>query len=363
MSDPAAARESDARFMRRALALARRGWGQTAPNPMVGAVVVRDGAIVGEGHHAAYGAEHAERVALAEAGERSRGATLYVTLEPCNHQGKQPPCAPLVAAAGLRRVVVATRDPNPEATGGIPLLERAGIAVDVGVEEPAARELNAAFFHRFGSRRPWVSLKLAVSIDGAIADAARSRGWLTGPAARREVHRLRADADAIAVGIGTVIADDPLLTVRGRVRPRVAPARVVFDREARLPLGSRLVRTAVQAPLVVVTNGSFPAREAALHAAGARILRAEGTEEALRALRAEGVHSLFAEGGAGLAGALLDARAVDRLIIFRAPILLGGGALPAFSLAPAAMLDGAPRLRVVRQRRLGEDEMTIYAMH
>ena len=363
MSDVDPRREADARVMRRALALARRGWGQTAPNPMVGAVVVREGEIVGEGFHAGYGAPHAERVALEQAGGRARGATLYVTLEPCNHQGKQPPCAPFVAQSGLARVVIATRDPNPHAAGGIGLLERAGIVLDVGVEEEEARELNAAFFHRFAADRPWVTLKLAVSVDGAIADAARSRGWLTGPQARREVHRLRADADAIAIGIGTALADDPLLTVRGRIKPRVPPLRVVFDREARLPLGSRLVRTAVQAPLLVITNGSFPAREAALHEAGARVLRAEGTGEALRALRGEGIHSLFAEGGAGLAGALLDAKAVDRLIIFRAPILLGGGALPAFSMAPASPLEGAPRLRVVRQRRLGEDEMTIYAMH
>ncbi|NUQ19755.1 MAG: bifunctional diaminohydroxyphosphoribosylaminopyrimidine deaminase/5-amino-6-(5-phosphoribosylamino)uracil reductase RibD, partial [Gemmatimonadaceae bacterium] len=200
--------------MRRALALARRGWGQTAPNPMVGAVVVRDGEVVGEGYHARAGEEHAERIALTAAGARARGATLYLTLEPCNHTGRQPPCAPMVAAAGLRRVVIAARDPNPEAAGGIELLERAGVEVVVGVEEDAARELNAAFFHRFASDRPWVILKLAVSLDGAIADAARSRGWLSGRAARREVHRLRAGCDAIAVGIGTAIADDPLLTVR-----------------------------------------------------------------------------------------------------------------------------------------------------
>ncbi|NUQ21615.1 MAG: RibD family protein, partial [Gemmatimonadaceae bacterium] len=177
------------------------------------------------------------------------------------------------------------------------------------------------------------------------------------------VHRLRAGCDAIAVGIGTAIADDPLLTVRGRGKPRIPPVRVIFDREARLPLASRLVRTAVQAPLLVVTNGSAPAREAALHEAGARVIRADGTASALRALRGEGITSLFAEGGAGVAGALLDAEAVDRLIIFRAPILLGGGALPAFSMARAAPLDDAPRLRLLRHRRLGEDEMTIYAMH
>ena len=361
MSD--AAGDADARFMRRAIALARRGWGRTAPNPMVGAVVVRDGAIVGEGYHAEYGGPHAERVALAAAGERARGATLYVTLEPCNHTGKQPPCAPAVVESGVRRVVIAARDPNPDAAGGIATLERSAIAVDVGIEEAAARELNAPFFHRFASDRPWVVVKLALSLDGAITDATRGAGWLTGAAARREVHRLRANSDAVAVGLGTALADDPQLTVRGVRKPRVAPRRVVFDREARLPLDSRLVRGAADAPVLVVSDGSAAAREEALAAAGVHVLRAAGTAEALRALKAQGVDSLLVEGGAGLVGALLQAEVVDRLIIFRAPVLLGAGALGAFSRAPSHPLEAAPRLRIVETRRLGDDEMTTYALH
>lgn len=354
--------DTDVRFMRQALALARRGWGQTAPNPMVGAVVVRDGAIVGEGYHARYGAEHAEPVALAAAGERARGATLYVTLEPCTHEGKRPPCAPAVAKSGVARVVIATLDPNPIAGGGARLLRDAGIEVETGVEEEQARELNAPFMHRFSSDRPWVTLKLAVSLDGAIADAARSRGWLTGAEARREVHCQRAGADAIAVGIGTVLADDPLLTVRDVPPPRVAPVRVIFDREARLPLDSRLMRSVDVARVVVVTDGSAREREIALERTGATVLRARGTAEALRALKSMGIDSLYAEGGAGLAGALLEGGWVDRLIIFRAPVVLGAGALGAFDRAPSFTLEEAPRFRIVRERRFGEDDMTIYAL-
>src|SRR5690348_16878859 len=215
---PARERENDRAYMRRALDLARRGWGQTAPNPMVGAVVVRDGQIVGEGFHARHGEEHAEIAALREAGERARGATLYVTLEPCGHYGKTPPCADAIVAAGIARVVVATEDANPEAAGGATRLRTAGIPLDIGVERTAAREQNAAFFHRFASDRPFITLKLATSLDGAIASADRTRGaggnFLTGPEARREVHRMRAGVDAIVVGVGTVLADDPLLTVR-----------------------------------------------------------------------------------------------------------------------------------------------------
>ena len=348
--------------MRRALTLAMRGWGQTAPNPMVGAVVVRDGEIVGEGFQAAYGAEHAEAAALAAAGERARGATLYVTLEPCTHQGKRPPCAPAVIKAGVSRVVIATRDPNPVAAGGVELLRDAGIGVTLGVEERDAREINAPFFHRLVADRPWITLKLALSLDGALTDASRSTGWLTGAQSRREVHRQRAGADAIAVGIGTALNDDPALTVRGVRQPRVAPVRVIFDRSARLPLDSRLVATIGDARLAVVTEGTAPARERALEGAGATIVRAAGTDEALRALRTMGIDSLYAEGGAGLAGALLDADAVDRLIIFRAPVVLGAGALGAFGASRSFALDEAPRFRIVRQRRFGDDDMTIYAL-
>jgi len=329
---------------------------------MVGAVVVRDGEIVGEGYHARYGAEHAEPVALAAAAERAAGATLYVTLEPCTHEGKQPPCAPRVIASGVSRVVIATLDPNPLAGGGARALRDAGIDVGTGVEEQAARELNAPFLHRFTSDRPWTTVKLALSREGAIANAARSPQWLTGEASRHEVHRQRAGADAIAVGIGTVLADDPLLTVRGVEPPRVPPMRVVFDRAARLPPGSRLLRTIDEAPVTVISDGSAAERERALENAGARVVRAAGTAEALRALKHMGIDSLYVEGGAGLVGELLDSGSVDRLIIFQSPVELGAGALGAFDRSRSFALDQAPPLRIVRQRRFGDDDMTIYAL-
>lgn len=353
--------ETDVQHMRTALALARKGWGQTSPNPMVGAVVAHGDRIVGRGYHASYGALHAEPVALKQAGPRAKGATMYVSLEPCTHHGRTPPCVDAILASGVRRVVIATRDPNPVAAGGVERLRGAGVEVEVGLEESAARELNAAFFHSVVSDRPWVTLKLAVSIDGAIADAKRSRGWLTGAPARRTVHLLRAGQDAVAVGLGTVLADDPLLTVRDLPPPRIPPTRVVFDREARLPLESRLVASVSLAPVIVVARWKN-ARTSALVARGVQLIEARDMAEGLVALRESGIRSVLVEGGAGVAGALLERDMVDRLIIFRAPVLLGAGALGAFSRAPGWALERAPHLRVIRRRVLGDDEMTIYAL-
>ncbi|HEX6966645.1 MAG TPA: bifunctional diaminohydroxyphosphoribosylaminopyrimidine deaminase/5-amino-6-(5-phosphoribosylamino)uracil reductase RibD [Gemmatimonadaceae bacterium] len=352
----------DRAHMRRALALARRGWGQTAPNPMVGAVVVQGGEVIGAGYHARYGGDHAEVAALRQAGARARGATVYVTLEPCAHFGKTPPCADALIAAGVSRVVIAARDPNPTAAGGIERLRQAGIAVAVGIEEQAARELNGPFFHAFPATRPWITLKLAVAIDGAIADAQGRSQWITGARSRREVHRLRAGHDAIAVGIGTVLADDPSLTVRDVRAPRVAPRRVVFDRTARIPLDATLVRTAREIPTIVVTESASPDRVSALDRAGVEVVRADSLMDALTQLRAREIRSLLVEGGARLAGALLTHGAVDRMIIFRAPVLLGAGALNAFAFAPSLGLGEAPRLPILRQRRLGADTMTVYAI-
>ncbi len=352
----------DGAFMRRALFLAERGWGLTAPNPMVGAVVVRDGVVVGEGWHTRYGAPHAEVEALGAAGDLARGATLYVTLEPCNHHGQTPPCTAAISAAGITRVVAATSDPHELARGGAAMLREHGIPVSVGVEDDAARELNAAFFHALVSDRPLVRLKLALSLDGALSDHTRHRGWLTGPGARHEVHRLRAGSDAVAVGIGTVLMDDPVLTVRDvSPPPRVAPARVVFDTSARLPLASRLVHTARNERVIVVCWAPDPSHAAALEHAGVTLVHAATLLEALVALRHLHIRDLLVEGGAGLAAAFLQEALVDRLIIFRAPLILGAGALTALAGVPAATIGQAPRWRIVRSRRFGDDEMTIFA--
>jgi diaminohydroxyphosphoribosylaminopyrimidine deaminase/5-amino-6-(5-phosphoribosylamino)uracil reductase len=361
MASEQLAAPDDGAFMRRALVLAERGWGRTAPNPMVGAVVVRDGMVVGEGWHAEYGGPHAEIAALRAAGGLARGAAVYVTLEPCNHHGKTPPCTDALLAAGVSRVVVACDDPHPVARGGMQRLREAGVEVTVGLEAAAARELNAPFFHAMASDRPFVRLKLALSLDGAIADHTRRPGWLTGESARHEVHRLRADSDAIAVGIGTALADDPALTVRHGPPPRVAPLRVVFDSSARLPLGSRLASTARDVPVAVVCHRPDPARAAALERAGVTLIEAATAREALTALRSRGVRSLLVEGGATLATAFVRDALVDRLVIFRAPLVLGAGSLNAFGTAEPVRAADAPRWRLVESRRFEDDEMTVYA--
>jgi len=352
--------------MRRALRLAARGLGRVAPNPAVGCVLARDARVVGEGWHHEYGGPHAEVEALRAAGARARGATAYVTLEPCNHWGKTPPCTDALLAAGVARVVAAVRDPFPAAAGGVERLRAAGVAVDVGTLGTEARELNAPFlFAAAGAGRPWVTLKLALSLDGAVADHTRGPGWLTGPESRRAVHATRAAHDAVAVGIGTALADDPELTVRAAPAPRVPPLRVVFDRRARLPLGGRLARTARDVGVVVVAGPDAPAaRLRALEDAGARVVAAADLQGALAALRRDhGVRALLVEGGARIAGALWAADLVDRLVIFRAPLVLGAGAVPAFEGAPGARAGHARRLPVVGARWHGADHATVYAVH
>ena len=346
--------------MARALELAHLGWGQTKPNPMVGAVVASGDEIVGEGFHARAGEPHAEIIALSKAGEKAKGATLYVTLEPCNHHGRTPPCTTAIIAAGIKRVVAAVGDPNPEAAGGAAKLRESGIEVDFGVMEMAARELNAAFLASFSLDRPWVTLKLAVSLDGAIADAKRSQGWLTGAQARIEVQRLRAVSDGVAVGIATAIADDPLLTARTDPPPVVQPTRIVFDRHARLSGLSALARTARDVPTVVVTTtrAKLPAD---LANAGVQAVTARDITDALKKLKARGINSLLVEGGAGLAASVLAADCVDRMIIFQAPIVLGAGSLGAFSGIAPHDLANAPHFHALRTQRFGDDVMTVYA--
>lgn len=368
MTTPAASStEVDSVHMRRALDLARLGWGLTAPNPMVGAVVVAGDAVVGEGYHPRYGEAHAEIVALRQAGDRARGATVYVSLEPCAHYGKTPPCADALIDAGVARVVIAAPDPSRVARGGAARLRRAGVQVDVGIEQEAALELNAAFFNAIVNPRPWITLKLALSADDGVADPRGIERWITGAESRAEVHHMRANADAIAVGIGTVLADDPSLTVRDASPPRVAPRRIVFDSMLRTPRTSVLMRTAREIETILVGRlGAAPVdREALAREAGAQVLLAPSIHEALVSLGQRGIRSLLVEGGPRLAGGLLRDGLVDRLVIFRSPVQLGPDAPNAFAFAPdgfAAHL-GDERHRVVDERRFGDDTMTTFALH
>lgn len=347
--------------MRRALELAERGWGHVAPNPMVGCVIVRDGAIVGEGHHSVFGGPHAEVVALAQAGEQARGATMYVTLEPCAHTGKTPPCADAIIAAGVSRVIAAVADPNPAARGGSKKLTKAGVEVALGALESEAREQNVIYFHGAEFYRPFVTLKLALSREGAIANAARTPSWLTGPDARREVHRLRAGHDAIAIGLGTAIADDPQLTVREAPTPRKPPVRVVFSRGGKLPRSSRLVATARELPVILLVMRIEPDHRAALTDAGVVVIEVRDLNEGLLELAARGVRSVLLEGGARIAGAALRAGSVDRIVMFQTAVELGPDSLPAFAFTPPDLVAPGPRWKVVRQQQMGDDVMTVYA--
>jgi diaminohydroxyphosphoribosylaminopyrimidine deaminase/5-amino-6-(5-phosphoribosylamino)uracil reductase len=324
----------DAFFMRKALALAERGRGTTSPNPLVGAVVVdREGVIVGRGAHRIAGGPHAEVIALEDAGARARGATLYCTLEPCSHTGRTGPCAPRVASAGIARAVIAVEDPNPLVNGGgLRHLRDRGVEVSVGVERDRAAEQNAVFFTSLREQRPYVILKAAVSADGKLAAAPGRRTPLTGPAANRRIHRQRAEVDAIAVGSGTILVDDPLLTARGAYRSRPL-TRVVFDRRLRTPPGARVFTTLDAGPVIIISTKVVSADKksavAALSAAGARVLELEdpGLASALRVLKSYEITSVVLEGGAALHQAALDADLVDAMHLYIAPALLGPGAV------------------------------------
>lgn len=351
----------DGAFMAHVIGLAQLGWGQVAPNPLVGAIVVKDSEMIGSGYHHRFGDPHAEFIALNEAGPRARGATLYVNLEPCNHYGKTPPCTKSIIDAGISRVVLASRDPNPVASGGAERLRSAGITVDFEVCESEAREINAAFFNSFTSDRPWVTLKLAVSLDGSIAPEDRKTAIMTNEKSLEVVHRMRAQNDAIAVGAATAAADDPQLTARSDPPPRVPPTRIVFDRSAGLSSQSKLAKTARQIPTIVVTSETTSLKPD-LHQLGVEALPAHDLSDALRKLKARGINSLMVEGGAGLAASFLASGFVDRMVIFEAPIILGNGSLNAFSGIASQSVDDAPRFRVLTSAKLDNDIMTTYAV-
>ena len=349
--------------MRRALDLAREGWGQTAPNPMVGAVVVRDGRVVAEAFHVRFGSDHAEAIALRRAGEAARGATLYVTLEPCRHYGKVPPCTDAILESGVSRVVYAGPDPTAIAGGGSAILKASLIEVESGVLEREARELNAPFYHAASSDLPWTTLKLAVSADMAIATAQGSTTWLTGDLSRAEVHRMRANSDAIAVGVGTILADDPQLNVREAPKPRKAPVRVVFDRHLRTPLNAKVVFTAREVPTIIVAASAAESAKAdAMRDAGVHVLNATDLRDAFRRLRSAGIQSLLVEGGATIASEVVKEGLVHRLAIVQAPMTLGPSALKAFGDSTQGFIDRMDMMRVVERREIGPDVLTVYAL-
>ncbi len=344
----------DRELMRRALELAARGLGETNPNPAVGCVVAREGRVVGQGWHQRAGGPHAEVAALRQAGTRARGATLYVTLEPCAHFGRTPPCAPLVRDSGVRRVVVAVGDPSPAVRGrGLALLRRAGIAVESGVLAAEAARLNQPFLTSARRGRPFVVAKAATTLDGRIATAGGRSKWITSPAQRRQARWLRRLYDGVLVGIGTVLADDPLLLPSPRTRRSFT--RVVLDSGLRLPADSRLVRTASpRRPVFALACRDDPARRRVLEGAGVTVLPVEpeagrvALRPALAALQARGIASLMVEGGSEALGSFLAARLLDEVALFRAPLLLGGrGSRGAFGGDDPAEIEDALRLEPV----------------
>jgi diaminohydroxyphosphoribosylaminopyrimidine deaminase / 5-amino-6-(5-phosphoribosylamino)uracil reductase len=359
---------ADRRFMALALALGLRGLGRTHPNPAVGAVVVKDGVIVGRGWTQPGGRPHAEPVALAQAGSAARGATLYVTLEPCSHVGKSPPCADAVIAAGIQRVVSAIEDPNPEVAGqGHAKLRNAGIEVDVGLEATEAARAHAGHFRRVRDKRPHVILKLAVSTDDKIAASRHKPVAISGELAKARTHLLRAQCDAILIGIGTVLSDDPSLTCRLPGMEARSPVRVVLDRSLRLPGTSRLIHSARNTPLWVVTSNLAEAPAAAmLGAAGAQVIRVASTPTgsdlpaALHALSERGITRLLVEGGARVASSFVTAGLVDEFWLLRGPDAIGANGVAALDALPLSAITQSPAFRARASESLGNDTLTAY---
>jgi diaminohydroxyphosphoribosylaminopyrimidine deaminase/5-amino-6-(5-phosphoribosylamino)uracil reductase len=362
---------ADQRFMQLALTLGRRGLGRTWPNPAVGAVVVNDGVVVGRGWTQAGGRPHAEPVALQRAGEAARGATLYVTLEPCSHLGKSPPCTDAVIAAGIKRVVSAIEDPNPEvAEQGHAKLRAAGISVDIGLGAAEAARDHAGHFRRVRDHRPHVILKLAVSADDKIAGSGHKRVAISGDEAKARTHLLRAQSDAILVGVGTVLTDDPLLTCRLPGMEARSPVRVVLDQALRIPGDSRLVHSARAVPLWVITSKLAEAAAATmLGAAGAEVMRIAGTgmplpgldlAAVLHALTDKGITRLLVEGGARVASSFVAGGFVDEFWLVRGARAIGSDGVAALNDAPLTSITQSPGFRLRASEQLGEDILTVY---
>ena len=352
----------DARWMRTALGLGARGQGRVWPNPAVGCVIVRDGRVVGRGWTGPGGRPHAETEALRQAGEAARGATAYVTLEPCAHFGRTPPCVEALIRAAVARVVIAMGDPDPRTDGaGVKRLRAAGIAVTSGVVERAAARAHQGFVSRVTKGRPTLTLKLASSLDGRIATASGESQWITGPEARRAVHAMRARHDAVLVGAGTARADDPSLTVRGLGMAH-QPVRVVISRRLDLPTDSQLARSARDIPLWLICAEDAPEeRQADWRELGAEIIALPAPldlGQALAAMGQRGLTRVFCEGGGALAASLLQADLVDDLITFTAGMTLGAEGLPAIGPLALAALDQVPRYALRETRQIGTDILT-----
>lgn len=367
------ATDPDRRFMGAALALARRGLGNVWPNPAVGCVIVSDGIIVGRGWTQPGGRPHAETEALARAGKAAQGATAYVTLEPCSHHGKTPPCADALIAGGIARVVAAIEDPDPRVSGqGLAHMRDAGIAVESGLMQDEASALNRGYLSRTLSGRPMVTLKLAISLDGRIAAHTGDSQWITGEDARAAAHGLRATHDAIAVGVGTAATDDPHLTCRLPGLPLRPPARIVFDSRLQLPLTGQLVATAGTTPTWIVTlqetvAESATARALALEELGVKIIPVGvgktgriSIAEALKVLGEAGLTRLLVEGGGKLAASFLAEDMVDSLVLFRGPSIIGGDGVAAIDGLGLERVSDAARFSLIDSRMTGVDSVEIY---
>jgi diaminohydroxyphosphoribosylaminopyrimidine deaminase/5-amino-6-(5-phosphoribosylamino)uracil reductase len=354
----------DVQYMQQALELARGGLGFVSPNPLVGCVLVKDGVVVGQGYHQRFGGPHAEVHAIQEAGAQARGAVLYVNLEPCSHTGKTPPCADAVIQAGVKRVVVALRDPNPLVAGsGLSRLTAAGVAVTVGVCGAAAHKLNEAFIKYITTGRPFVTLKSAITLDGKIATRTGASQWITGEVARREGHYLRHAADAILVGIGTVLQDDPQLTTRLPDRQGVNPLRVIVDSTLRLPLHARVNDVATDRRTLVVTTARAPvSRRTPLQTRGVEVVCLPAYDDGrvdlealLRYLGEHEVASVLVEGGATLSATLLRRRLVDKVLLFVAPKIIGADGISVIGPCGVETMEQVIHLRDVAVQRLEGD--------
>lgn len=358
----------DRRFMQLALALGRRGLGNTWPNPAVGAVIVKDGVVVARGWTAPGGRPHAETEALKRAGRAARGATIYVTLEPCSHQGKTPPCADAIIRAGIVRVVSALNDPNPKVGGqGISRLREAGIAVETGVEAEVAQRTNIGHVRRMTQGRPHIMLKLAVSADGKAGAAGRRPVAITGPEARERVFQMRAMSDALLVGVGTVLSDDPALTCRLPGMMERSPVRVVLDARLRIPISSGVVATAHETPTWIFGDPKASAMaEEVLSAKGVQVVRAEAEDgrfdlqHVTKVLADRGITRLMVEGGPTVAASFVKADLIDEFALFRAPVEIGSQGIDALNGMPLDVLTGSDKLAHVASEVVGPDTLECY---